>query len=205
VTESEEPGVAVDGRRAWRDRNRVAVVDALLDLYAEGNLKPGAHEVAARSGLSRRSVFRYFDDLDDLDRTAIERQQARVRHLAEIPGIGEGRREERIQLLVERRLALFEQIQPVARVARLRAPFHKVIAQELDQNRRFYCRQVERQFASELAAMDESVRQDTLAAADALCSFETYDLLRARGFSPAEIARAMRRGLAALFDCPVHQ
>ena len=56
-----------DGRRASRERNRIAVVDALLDLYAEGNLRPGAGEVARRAGLSRRSVFRYFDDLDDLD------------------------------------------------------------------------------------------------------------------------------------------
>ena len=112
----------VDGRRAWRDRNLGAVVDALLDLFTEGNLRPGADEIAARSGVSRRSVFRYFDDLDSLDRVAIERQIARVSHLIEVPGLGEGSVEDRVKRLSSQRVRLFEAILPVARVSRLRAP-----------------------------------------------------------------------------------
>lgn len=192
----------VDGRRAWRERNRLAVVDALLDLYAEGNLRPGAQEVAERSGVSRRSVFRYFDDLDDLDRTAIERQQQRVMPLVEVPFIGEGSISERITRITAQRVALFEQIQPAARVSRLRAPFHKVIASELEVSRRFFTRQVERQFAPEFAEMDETTRQETLSAADALCSFETFDFLSGRGLDSAKIRAAVRRGLATLFGCP---
>jgi AcrR family transcriptional regulator len=191
--------IPLDGRRAWRDRNRLAVVDALLDLYAEGNLRPGALEVAERSGVSRRSVFRYFDDRDDLDRAAIERQQERVRHLLEIPAIGEGALSGRIARLAEQRVALFEQVQPAARVSRARAPFHKVIAEELEQSRRFLTRQVERQLAPELAGMDEIARGETLAVADALCSFETYDFLRGRGLDSAKVGAAIGRGLAALF------
>jgi AcrR family transcriptional regulator len=98
----------VDGRRAWRDRNLNAVVDALLDLFAEGNLRPGADEIAVRSGVSRRSVFRYFDDLDSLDRVAIERQTARVAHLVELPAIGEGRLPDRIARIVAQRIELFD-------------------------------------------------------------------------------------------------
>ena len=86
-----DDALAVDGRRASRDRNLNAVVDALLDLFQEGNLRPGADEIAARSGLSRRSVFRYFDALDDLARVAIARQPARVSHLVEVPHRGRGR------------------------------------------------------------------------------------------------------------------
>jgi hypothetical protein len=108
----------VDGRRAWRERNRLAVVDALLDFYAEGNLRPDAIEVARRSGVSRRSVFRYFDDRDDLDRAAIARQQQRVMHLIEVPSAGEGSLAERIARLAEQRVTLFEQVRPAARVSR---------------------------------------------------------------------------------------
>ncbi len=190
----------VDGRRAGRERNRLAVVDALLDLYAEGKLRPDANEVAARSGVSRRSVFRYFDDRDDLDRAAIARQQERVRHLVEIPGIGEGPLPDRISRLAERRVALFEQIRPAARISRLRAPFHRVIAEELEQSRRFFTRQIERQFAAELGAMAEGPRTETVDAADALCSFEAYDLLHSRGASAGQVRAAMRRGLGALFE-----
>jgi AcrR family transcriptional regulator len=189
----------VDGRRAWRERNRLAVVDALLDLYAEGKLRPDANEVAERSGVSRRSVFRYFDDRDDLDRTAFERQQERVHHLLDIPGIGEGALDERILRVATQRLALFEQIGPAARVARLRAPFHRVIREQLEESRRFFIRQVERQFELELAGMDKAARSETLAAADALCSFETYDLLAGRGMASAEIVATLRRALTALF------
>jgi len=197
------PEVArVDGRRAGRERNRLAVVDALLDLYAEGYLRPDANEVAARSGVSRRSVFRYFDDRDDLDRAAIERQQQRVRHLLEIPALpGRGSANDRIAQLASQRVALFEQIGPAARIVRLRAPFHRVIAEQLEQSRRFFTRQVERQFAAELAAMDTATCRETLSAADALCSFESYDFLCSRGLAPAEIGAVMRRGLTALLDC----
>lgn len=194
-----EPTAQTDGRRASRERNRLAVVDALLDLYAEGNLRPDAQEVAERSGVSRRSVFRYFDDRDDLDRTAIERQQQRVWHLVEIVNVGEGPLADRIARIAEQRVALFREVGPAARVSRLRAPFHPVIAEQLEQSRQLYALQVDFQFAPELGALDPAARTETLAAADAICSFETYDFLRARGLDPAAIAGVMCRGLAGLF------
>ncbi len=63
---------AVDGRTMRRTRNRSAVITALLDMIREGDLHPGAAEIAERAGVSHRSIFRYFDDLDDLVRTAID-------------------------------------------------------------------------------------------------------------------------------------
>lgn len=199
----EADGEPVDGRRAWRDRNRLAVVDALLDLYAEGNLKPGAQEVAKRSGVSRRSVFRYFEDLDDLDRAAIQRQQERVIHLIELQGIGEGSLDARIGQMARQRVALWEAVQPAARVSRLRAPFHHVIAEELAESRRFLSRQIERQFAPELNAMAHTARTRVSAAADVLCSFEAFDLLSTgRGMAPAEIRATIAAALIALFASP---
>jgi AcrR family transcriptional regulator len=194
-----DPGAPVDGRRAWRDRNRLAVIDALLDLYAEGNLRPDAQEVAERSGVSRRSVFRYFDDRDDLDRAAIRRQQQRVWHLVEVASVGEGPLAERIERIAGQRVRLFSEVGPAARVSRSRAPFHRVISEELQESRRLFALQVERHFAPELNAMDEPARAETLAAADALCSFETFDLLTTRGMDSGAVAAVIRRGLSALF------
>ncbi len=190
---------AVDGRRAWRDRNLSAVVDALLDLFNEGNLRPGADEIAARSGVSRRSVFRYFDDLDTLDRTAIERQTGRVSHLVELPGLGTGAIEDRIDRLVAQRLRLFEAILPVARVSRLRAPFEPVLADGLARSRHLFRRQVERHFAGELRPLSRSARNATLGAAEVLCSFEAYELLRlGQGQTAKQIGEVMRVGLTSL-------
>jgi AcrR family transcriptional regulator len=191
---------AVDGRRAWRDRNLNAVVDALLDLFAEGNLRPGADEIAARSGVSRRSVFRYFDDLDSLDRMAIDRQVARVAHLVELERIGEGSLDARIERIVAQRIRLFDAIAPVAKVSRLRAPFEPVVAEELLRSRRLFRRQVERHFEAELRVLDRADRASTLGAAAVVCSFEAYELLRyGHGMASRQIGDVMRTGLGALF------
>lgn len=194
-----ERDARVDGRRAWRDRNLNAVVDALLDLFAEGNLRPGASEIAERSGVSRRSVFRYFDDLDALDRIAIERQTARVAHLIELPQIGEGPLDARVDSIVAQRMRLWEAITPIAHVSRLRAPFEPVVKEELHQSRRFFRRQVERHFAGELEALSRSDRAAALHAAAAACSFETYDLLRTgHGLTTKQIGEAIRYSLSRL-------
>ncbi|MBI5949444.1 MAG: TetR/AcrR family transcriptional regulator [Chloroflexi bacterium] len=201
--ETLSPGGAplrLDGRHAWRERNRNAVVDALLDLYAEGNLRPDAQEIADRSGVSRRSVFRYFDDMDDLDRAAVDRQLARVRHLFDVPDLGAGTLDERIAAITDQRVRLYETLAPMARLTRRRAAFHPVMARQLADARRSFLRQAERQFSAELDRLDAAARTETLAAADVLCSFEAYDLLVAgSGMTPAGVAAVVRRGLAALF------
>ena len=93
-------------------------VDALLDLYREGNLGPGTDELLQRSGVSRRSLFRYFDDLNDLCRAAIARQIARASHLIAIQGIGVGPLDGRISRLVTQRADLYDAIAPAAKVGR---------------------------------------------------------------------------------------
>ncbi len=190
----------VDGRRASRERNRDAVVDALLDLYREGNLNPGPEEVAKRASLSRRSLFRYFDDLDDLCRAAIDRQTLRAGHLFEIQGLGEGALADRVARLAAQRAALFEEIAPAARVGRLRAPYQAIVAEDIRKSRAALRRQLEKHFAPELERLEPDHRRETLAAVDVMCSFESYDLLReAQGLTGRQYQQAIRRALTALF------
>jgi AcrR family transcriptional regulator len=176
------------------------VVDALLDLYQEGVISPGAQDIADRSGVSRRSVFRYFDDMDDLDRVAIERHQARVIHLFELDRPGEGPLQDRIERLTAQRTRLFEAIAPVRRIAAMRAPTHALIATELARSVSLFRAQVNRHFAPELDALDADARRETLAAAVVLTSFEAFDAMhREQGLMPEQAAAAIRRGLTALF------
>jgi AcrR family transcriptional regulator len=193
-----------DGRQLRRERNREAVVDALLDLYREGNLQPGTEEIAARSGLSPRSLFRYFDDVDDLTRTAIRHQEHRVMHLVPIE-VGPDRPfEDRVAALVDQRFALFEAVGHAALVARLRAPFQPVLADEVHLHRVFLRSQVAALFEPELVVMDKAVAgsgDDALAAADVLTSFESCQLLRqAQGLGPSRARAVVIAALAALFD-----
>ena len=55
----------IDGRTAWQDRNRDLVLDACSALRRQP-VRPRA-DVAARSGVSR-SVYRYYEDFDELVR-----------------------------------------------------------------------------------------------------------------------------------------
>lgn len=189
---------SVDGRRARRDRNRETVVDALLDLYREGEMAPSVARVAERSGVSHRSVFRYFEDLDELSLLAIERQAESVAHLIEIPEIGQGPLADRIERLVECRLALYEEAAPVARVARMRAPAIAVIAEDLKNSRELLRRQIRAHFRPELAVADDP--DAVYAAAAVLCSLESIELLRHdRELSLDATGAALRTGLTALF------
>ena len=196
-----DPQRRVDGRRAWRERNRNAVVDALLDLYMEGNMDPGAQAIAERSGVSRRSLFRYFDDMDDLCRVAIERHAERVGHLFEIERIGEGTLEDRIERLAGQRMRLYETIAPVRQLATVRAPFQPMIASRLAEADATLRTQVERHFAPELDRMQPDRRKAALAAADAIASFAAYNHMATSQHLPRrEALETIRFTLDRLFN-----
>jgi len=116
-----------DGRTARRDRNRDAVLDAVLELFAEGDLTPSAEQVAARSGVSLRSVYRYVADRADLMRAAIDRHIARVEPLFVIDHVGEGTFDERVERFVTARMRGYEAIAATSRASRFRAPTNDMI------------------------------------------------------------------------------
>jgi len=164
----------VDGRRLRREQNREAVIDALVALFEEGSYTPSSGEIAERAGISPRSLFRYFDDVDDLNRAAVERHVSTHRALFE-PGLdADAPTPEKIRAFVEARVRLHEAVAPGARAARLSAHRSEVVAQQLHDTRIFLRRQVERVFACELAGD----RAALLPAVDELCSFEAYEFLR---------------------------
>jgi AcrR family transcriptional regulator len=183
----------VDGRRLRREQNREAVLDALVELFEEGNLTPSSGEIAERAGLSPRSLFRYFDDVDDLNHAAIERQLEGARPLLE-PGVAASAPlDERIDAIVEARLRLFETTAPAARAARACAHRHATVAAQVRDARRYLRSQLRRLFAAELG--DGGL----LPAVDGLCSFETYELLRRdQGLSRGATGAALVAGLTAL-------
>ena len=189
----------LDGRRARRDRNKIAVVDAYLDLIREGNPRPSVAEVAERSGVSHRSVFRYFADKDELARTSIERQESVVAPMLATSIDPSASLEDRVDLVVRHRLELFEAIAPVARLSRSLAPMQPILQSELTKARSFFRAQVKRAFAPELVRMDKARASTTLAVVDVLCSFEAAELLRAdQGLSLDRAGDALRDALLAI-------
>jgi AcrR family transcriptional regulator len=181
----------IDGRTARRDRNRLAVLDAVLALFSEGNLAPSPDEVARRSGVSLRSVYRYVADADDLIRAAIARHTEKVAPLFVIEHVGEGSFEHRLAIFVDTRLGVYDAIAPTSRASRLRAPTNEIIREQLDNGRRLMRAQLERQFAPELDRIEPEARRAVVSAADALTQIETIDLYRFHGGHSSSQTRAM--------------
>ena len=188
-----------DGRGARRDRNRTAVLDAINEMFAEGDLDPSPDDVARRVGLSPRSVYRYFDDREALVRAAIDRHLDGVRDLSLIPDIGNGALGDRIERFLACRIRLHDAIGATARASRVRATTDAIVREQLELTRRALREQIEKHFATELRALPAPVRRARVAAIDALCELESLDHYRRhRGFSSIETRALLLDALPTL-------
>jgi AcrR family transcriptional regulator len=165
--------VASDGRVVRGERNREAIVDALLSLYDDGVVRPSVADVADRAGVSTRSVHNHFDDMEALRAEVADRQWARYEHLS-VPPPGDLSLEDRIEMLVERRSALYEAITPVRRAALLTVHASPAISRRLARLGRMLRGQLSTLFAPELRYADESA----LDAIDLCTSWDAWDRLR---------------------------
>jgi len=194
-TDSPASTLQLDGRHRRRTQNREAVLDALVALFADGLYSPSAAEIAERAGLSPRSLFRYFEDTDDLSRAAIERQLRLAAPLVH-PGVDPATpTPHKIQATAAGRARLFDAIAPSARAARVCAHRHPVIRDQLRRDRVFLRRQLATLFQPELAGAGD----EFLNGLDLLYSFESYDFLRSdQGLSKSKAIAATVAAVGAL-------
>ena len=184
---------AADGRNLRRLHSHDRAVDAVLDLIGEGISSPTAQQIAERSGISIRTVFRLTGDVESLHAAAVNRQAERTAPLY-VTLHSEGLLGDRIGALVENRATIFEAIAPVRRVAERLAPRSEPIARGLAQSHRLLRTQVTATFDTELSPLANEQRRDVLNGADVASSWETWDQLRrVKGLSRQESERVVRR------------
>ncbi len=190
----------VDGRRARRERGRLAVVDAMLILVSEGHVPPTVEQVAERADVSTASVFRYFDTLEDLRQATTDVFFERNPHLFEITDIGEGSLSHRIEAFVTASLRLFEENEPIARLVRLQAHQMTALNELLHRIRATRADQVRHHFDEELRAMSSATRVDAVMVISTLTSFESWDQARHdHQRSRPQVRRAWVAALTKLF------
>jgi AcrR family transcriptional regulator len=191
----------IDGRSARGDRTRSAVATALLSLLENGQLRPTAAQIAERAGVSLRSVFQHFDDLDSLYASVADAQWGRLSPLVS-QEIGKGPLATRVRLLVERRAELLETITPVRRAALLQEPFSKELARRLRFAHELARTEIERTFAPELAAAGKDARS-VLFALDVATNWSAWDTLRRlNGLSVEESKQVIAMTLDSLLGTP---
>jgi AcrR family transcriptional regulator len=161
-----------DGRLQRSVRSRERILDSLCELVEEGDLRPTGQRVAERAGLSLRTVFRHFEDMEGLNREMHDRMERVLRPLAAGDSVS-GSLVERVGGLIRRRTNLFEKGAPFLRagaINRWQSPYlteaHAADVREL---------RADLDRALPEVSRDSAERQEALAL---VTSFEAWDRLR---------------------------
>ena len=166
---------SADGRAARSERTRRAIVDAMRGLHHDGDLRPTAPRIAERAGVSVRTVWQHFDDLETLlveaGRRDLEIAASFVTPIeASLPTAA------RVDALVEQRARMFEEMAPPWRAARVHVPFSAQLQTNRDTLMDLAREQVRDLFAPELEAADDP--QTMLDAVHVASSWATWESLR---------------------------
>ncbi|GIF46342.1 TetR family transcriptional regulator [Asanoa ferruginea] len=192
----------MDGRVARSERSRRAIVAAHLALIDEGDLRPTGERIAGRAGLSVRSLWTNFKDMESLyaatGALVNERRDALHRPVpADLPLA------ERVALFCAQRAEALEMLAPSARASALREPFSAALRANRAANVARVRAHVEETFAAELALA--GVGREPLA--DALtvaCTWSTWSMLRdILHLSIADARANMHRTMWGLLMAPI--
>jgi AcrR family transcriptional regulator len=174
-----------DGRVQRGERNREAIIDALLACYEAGALRPSVPEVAAQAGVSVRSVHNHFADVEALRAELAERQWERHSHLLASATS--------LEQLVEQRAAFYEAVTPVRRAALLTVHSSPSIARNLAR--------LDRIMRRELGAMFPEITGPALDAIELLTSWDAWNRLRtAQGCSVVEATKVVTEVVRTLTE-----
>jgi AcrR family transcriptional regulator len=187
----------VDGRRARGLRTRDAIVSALMELIASGDIAPTAQRIADRAGVSVRSVYQHFTDVEGLYADAATRTYEWVLTMtAEIDPAWP--LEQRIETFTNSRSTILEAITPFNRASRLVEP----TSASIERNRLVLQKEgrerLDAAFAPELSRLTPSGRANLLGALDVLSSWSAWEHLRSSGASVRGARQVMRAGMVAL-------
>lgn len=188
TTEVSEPSVSEDDG-VTGDRNLATVVDAILGLLEDGYERPGAIDIANRSGISLRAVFRYFEDPEYLYTAKIDAHALRIASLYEPPEAA-GSRENRAAGLASQRAQLFEALGPVRRIAERYRSQSPAVEQNLAETRLMLRHQLTTLFASEFATYPtDEERRIHIDALEVATSWHAWETLRREVKYPFERAQ----------------
>lgn len=107
--------VSSDGRILRSERTKKRLAGALYELLGEGEFEPSAQKVADRAGIGIRSVFRLFSDMDALYSTVNARLEEDLEPMLGGQPSADSPRAERVEALIEERVAVFERFAPYLR------------------------------------------------------------------------------------------
>lgn len=172
----------------------------MLSLIAEGDLRPTAPRIAERAGVSLRSVFQHFSDLDALFAEASDREISRISGRVQTIDPS-GALADRVDAFIRQRARVLEQVTPARRAALLQEPTSPALIEIRDRLLSLGRQEIERTFAPELDALRRDERAELLEALDAAAGWQTWEALRAhQGLTPEKARAVIARIVRALLN-----
>ena len=162
----------VDGRHERVRAGKIQAYKALLELFAEGHVNPSQSELAAKAGISERTLFRYFNSYEDVIAGAIGYVFPSLQNFfeAEVPT---GNLEHRLRLLAQLRVSFVKQNGVMARSTEALAPTSESARLAKYFRDTFFADQVSRWIGDDLSRIDNA----ELAVIQNLFSFLSVDAL----------------------------
>jgi len=159
-----------DGRVHRRIENRDRVLMSAVRLFSQG-VWPTHEEVSTASGLSLRSIYRYFETTDQLILAAIHRSYAVLSSFNQIPNLGRGDLDSRIVAFVDLRLDVYKRTGTTYRMVRQMQDRHTALPGELLKGRLQHRLQTQAHFAEEIKAGVDTTALDILVTPESLDYF----------------------------------
>ncbi len=167
----------VDGRTARAHRTRAAIVGACVALIRSGDTRPTAPRIAEEAGVSVRSVFQHFDDLETLFTMVAERAVAEVVDLLH-PIPCDLAFDERLARIVRQRADVLEAITPIRRAAAVHGPESPAIRAQIASGHAFFRAELDQVFDAELSRHPTARRQHLLDMLDVAATWGSWDAMR---------------------------
>ncbi len=166
-----------DGRAARSHRTRRAILDAMRALHAEGDLRPTVPRIAARAGVSLRTVWQQFADRDALLLEAVRRDREIQRSL--VSKIDHDQPlSDRIEAFIGQRTRVLEVMTPTWRAARVHQPLSADMQADRKRRNAGARAEVEQVFAPELGKLSGHERERLADGLHAVTLWSFWESLR---------------------------
>ena len=194
--EDEEPA---DGRAARSHRTKRAIVNAMRALHSEGELRPTAPRIAQRAGVSLRTVWQQFADMEALLVEAVQRDneilKSLVRKIEPDQPLAE-----RVESFVSQRAQILEEMTPTWRAARVHAPASSELRSDRNKKTAAGRAELESVFAPEFEQLHGKQRDQLVESLHAISIWAFWESLRTDlGLSPLRARELVRNTFGALF------
>ncbi|MGB3438841.1 MAG: helix-turn-helix domain-containing protein [Actinophytocola sp.] len=189
--------VVGDGRTRRAERTREAIIDAHMALILDGDLQPTARRVAERAGVSLRTLWGHFKDLEALF-AAAGQKTLRIQYADFHPIPPDQPLADRIEQFCRQRAHMLEVIAGASRAAQIRLPYSKQLRVNRAHHNERLRAEIAELFTEEVAGDDDLLSALVVATTWPAWMGSRDDL----GLSVEQAATVMHRTVTALLTAP---